>query len=70
VRVGDFVKLYSYVDPDAPMDDARVIDLVEHDGIVIKISEDPDPLLQVLWNQGHIEWLSASDVVITSNPDI
>ena len=70
MKIGDFVKLYTYADPEEHIDDAVVLDLVEHDGIIIKVDDTRHSPLQILWNDGGMEWMTASDVQIIPNPDI
>ena len=70
MKVGDFVKLHTYEDPEEHIDDAVVLDLVEHDGIIIKVDNMRASELQILWSDGDIEWMTANDVQIIPNPDI
>jgi len=70
VKVGDFIKMYSYAGDQDFSENETVLDLSEREGIITRLENTDPSVLQVLWNDGVEEWIIASTVEIIPNRDI
>ena len=70
MKVGDFVTIYFYGEEEPAPSSLTVLDLTERKGIITTLDEAQSSIIQVLWEDGSLEWIASSLVMVATNPNI